>query len=149
MVMFFTCDYYSDKLGSKVSIWRQFARISVLVLIVSSHDTFLCTQKMRILQQNDILIILFREFWKLEIFSKMNLIPGFDFIKIFYLCYSIWLTIFPRKCLTVPLLRSSASRSVNIQPTGRIPTASANRFTWPSKGSSSNSSTFLLLFYNQ
>lgn len=54
MVMFFTCDYYSDKLGSKVSIWRQFARISVLVLIVSSHDTFLCTQKMRILQQNDI-----------------------------------------------------------------------------------------------
>lgn len=147
MVIFFTCDYYSDKLGSKVSIWRQFARISVLVLIVSSHDTFLCTQKMRILQQNDIFSS--ENFENLKIFSKMNLIPGFDFIKIFYLCYSIWLTIFPRKCLTVPLLRSSASRSVNIQPTGRIPTASANRFTWPSKGSSSNSSTFLLLFYNQ
>lgn len=145
MVMFFTCDYYSDKLGSKVSIWRQFARISVLVLIVSSHDTFLCTQKMRILQQNDI----FSSENFGNFFSKMNLISGFDFIKIFYLCYSIWLTIFPRKCLTVPLLRSSASRSVNIQPTGRIPTASANRFTWPSKGSSSNSSTFLLLFYNQ
>ena len=57
------------------------------------------------------------------------------------------LTIFPLKFFTVPLVRSSATRSVNIQPTGARPSLLAVLCTASSCGSSSNFIRFLLLIW--